>query len=204
MGVIETRDAAGVFGRQTGHLPIWHFERATGLTKAGAGIRALVDRLKADGEVSDDRLATLHALSDRVSEVVAYGPGHTDLATTAEGTLAATRGVCLDQAHVFIAATRSLGIPALYVNGYLLIDGREGQDAGHGWAEGFVEGHGWVGFDVANAICPDARYVRVASGRDFDEAAPVKGMTYTVPVGGRARDVERMTIMLNVKGLEVI
>jgi len=202
-GVIETRDAAGVFGRHNGYLPIWHFERATALTKAGAGIKALVDRLKADGKVGDDRLATLHALSDRVSEVVAYEPGHTDVATTAEGALAAARGVCQDQAHVFIAAARLLGIPARYVSGYLLIDGREDQDAGHGWAEGFVEGLGWVGFDVANAICPDARYVRVASGRDYDEAAPVKGMTYAVPVGGSARDVERMTIMLSVRPLEV-
>ena len=201
-GVIETRDSAGVFGRQTGYLPMWHFERATALTKPGAGIRALVDKLKSEGKVGDDRLATLHALSDRVAELVAYEPGHTDVATTAEGALAAARGVCQDQAHVFIAAARLLGIPARYVSGYLLMDAREDQDAGHGWAEGFVGGLGWVGFGVANAICPDARYVRVASGRDYDEAAPVKGLTYTVPVGGGARDVERMTIAVNVKALE--
>ena len=203
-GVIETRDCAGVFGRQTGYLPMWHFERPTALTRAGAGVRALCERLKAEGKVGNDRLATLHALSDRVAEAVAYEPGHTDVATTAEGALAAARGVCQDQAHVFIAAARWLGIPARYVSGYLLIDACEDQDAGHGWAEGFVEGLGWVGFDVANAICPDDRYVRVASGRDYDEAAPVKGMTYTVAMGGGARDVERMTIALNVKALESV
>ena len=203
-GEIDTHDTAGVFGRHTGYLPLWHFERATALTKAGAGIRGLVDRLKADGKVGDDRLATLHALSDRVGEAVRYEPGHTDVATTAEGALSAGAGVCQDQAHVFIAAARLLGIPARYVSGYLLMDAREEQDAGHGWAEAFVGGLGWVGFDVANAICPDARYVRVASGRDYDEAAPVKGMTYTVPVGGSARDVERMTIMLTVKALESV
>jgi transglutaminase-like putative cysteine protease len=193
-GLIETRDAAGVFGRHTGYLPLWHFVRETALTRPGTGIAALTSGLG-----GDDRLATLHALADRVAAAVVYAPGHTDVATTAEGALAAGRGVCQDQAHVFIAAARHLGIPARYVSGYLLIDGREDQDAGHGWAEGHVEGLGWVGFDVANAICPDARYVRVATGRDYDEAAPVKGLTYTVPVGGHATDVERMTIMLSVK-----
>ena len=195
-GLIETRDAAGVFGRHVGYLPLWHFTRETPLTRAGAGIAALIAGL--DG---DDRLALLHALSVRVSEAVAYAPGHTDVATTAEGALTAGHGVCQDQAHVFIAAARSLGIPARYVSGYLAMDEREDQDAGHGWAEGFVDGLGWVGFDVANAICPDARYVRVASGRDYDEAAPVKGLTYTVPVEGAASDVERMTIAVSVRAL---
>ena len=34
----------------------------------------------------------------------------------------------------------------------------------HGWAEGFVAGLGWVGFDPSDGICPDERYVRVAIG----------------------------------------
>ena len=198
-GLIETRDETGVFGRHIGYLPLWHFTRATPLTRAGAGIAALVDGLNDDA--AHDRLATLHALTARVREAVVYAPGHTDVATTAEGALTAARGVCQDQAHVFIAAARTLGIPARYVSGYLAMDEREEQDAGHGWAEGFVEGLGWVGFDVANAVCPDARYVRVASGRDYDEAAPIKGLTYTVPVDDEAKDVERMTITLSVRAL---
>ena len=42
----------------------------------------------------------------------------------------------------------------------------------------FVDDLGWVGFDIsANGISPDARYVRVATGLDYTEAAPVTGRT---------------------------
>ena len=42
----------------------------------------------------------------------------------------------------------------------------------------YVDGLGWVGFDVSNGISPDTRYVRVATGRDYREAAPVTGISY--------------------------
>ena len=59
-----------------------------------------------------------------------------------------------------------------------MMDDRIDQEAGHAWAEAHVDGLGWVGFDVSNGISPDARYVRVASGRDYGEAAPVTGISY--------------------------
>jgi transglutaminase-like putative cysteine protease len=49
------------------------------------------------------------------------------------------------------------------------------QDAMHAWAEVHVEGLGWVGFDVSNGVSPDTRYVRVATGLDYSEAAPISG-----------------------------
>lgn len=195
-GLIDTTDEAGVSGRHPGHLPLWHFVRPTRLTTPGAGIAALVAGLAPGGDV----LATLHALSERVQRAVAYAAGHTDVASSAEDALAVGRGVCQDQAHVFITAARALGIPARYVSGYLLIDGREVQEAGHGWAEGHVEGLGWVGFDVANAICPDDRYVRLAAGRDYADAAPVRGL-----VGAQGdrkpAGADRMTITVTVRAL---
>ena len=39
-------------------------------------------------------------------------------------------------------------------------------------------GLGWVGFDISNGISPDARYVRVATGLDYREAAPISGLRY--------------------------
>ena len=71
-----------------------------------------------------------------------------------------------------------LGIPARYVSGYLMMDDRVEQEAGHAWAEAHIDGLGWVGFDVSNGISPDRRYVRVATGRDYREAAPVTGISY--------------------------
>ncbi len=47
------------------------------------------------------------------------------------------------------------------------------------------EGLGWVGFDISNGISPDPRYVRVATGRDYRDAAPITGITF----GGLAQEL---------------
>ena len=98
------------------------------------------------------------------------------------------RGVCQDHAHIFIAAARAMDYPARYVSGYLMMNDRTRQDASHAWAEAHIGGLGWVGFDVSNGISPDARYVRVATGLDYREAAPVAGLRYGD--GSEAMDVE--------------
>ena len=78
----------------------------------------------------------------------------------------------------FNAPARARGVPARYVRGYLMLKDRVEQDAGHAWAEAMVEGLGWVGFDISNGISPDPHYVRVATGRDYRDAAPVTGIRY--------------------------
>ncbi len=173
-GTVRTADNNGILGEHVGHMPLWCFLRATPLTRAGEQVRALVDGIDAD---RGDELAFLHKLSEAVRARIEYLPGTTDVTTSAEEALLAGQGVCQDHAHVFIAAGRLLDIPMRYVGGYLKMDGLIEQEAGHGWAEAFVEGLGWVGFDVSNAICPDERYVRVATGCDYSEAAPVTGIT---------------------------
>lgn len=181
-GTIETRDNAGVIGQHCGHMPLWCFVNQTPLTKPGPRLRALISGLELDRR---ETLASLHRLKDAVHDAVRYETGRTDASTTAEDALAAGVGVCQDHAHVFIGAARQLGVPARYVSGYLLMDDRIEQDAGHAWAEAHVAGLGWVGFDVANRICPNDRYVRVATGCDYSEAAPVTGMA----VGGGQTDL---------------
>jgi transglutaminase-like putative cysteine protease len=86
--------------------------------------------------------------------------------------------VCQDHTHIFIAAARMSGIPARYVSVYLMMNDRIDQEATHAWAEAHVDGLGWIGFDVSNGISPDPRYVRVATGRDYRDAAPITGITF--------------------------
>ena len=181
-GVVETFDTAGVIGKHTGFMPLWVLRNQTPLTEPGPRMKALAARFaldapSADGPVGGNRLEVLHGLSDEIAAAVAYEAGHTGADTTGEAALALGLGVCQDHAHIFIGAARLLGIPARYVSGYLLMDDRTEQDAGHAWAEAHVEGLGWVGFDVSNAICPDQRYVRVAVGADYRDAAPVTSLS---------------------------
>ncbi len=190
-GVVETDDNAGVIGRHSGHLPLWSFVRQTPLTRPGVRLRALLR--EAQGAGGDTPLDFLHALSGLIRERVAYEAGRTHSATTAEEAAQHGYGVCQDHAHIFIGAARAGGIPARYVSGYLLMDDRIEQEATHAWAEAHVEGLGWVGFDVSNGISPDPRYVRVATGSDYRDAAPVTGISF----GGAAEEV--LTVGLTVE-----
>ncbi len=121
-----------------------------------------------------------------------YRGGITDTETSAGEALSGAGGVCQDHSHIFLAAARHLGIPARYVSGYLLIDGVTDQSASHAWVEAHVDGLGWVGFDVSNGISPDNRYIRVATGFDYQDAAPITGLSYG------ARD-ESMVVSLRVE-----
>ena len=172
-GVVETVNTHGIVGQQGGHVPLWMFLRPTELTKPGKRIAALAKDI---GDASS--VAGLHALSAAILGAMPYQIEDTGVSDSAEDALTRGHGVCMDHAHVFIAAARKLGIPARYVSGYLMIEGGGEQTASHAWAEAHVENLGWVGFDISNGISPDDRYVRVATGLDYRDAAPVSGISF--------------------------
>ncbi|MFN2101246.1 transglutaminase domain-containing protein [Altererythrobacter sp. MF3-039] len=174
-GVVDTEDNAGVIGQHSGHMPLWSFLSQTPLTKPGPTIRAMVKEVEQE---TQDKLEQLHAMSSAVLGKVDYRIGTTNVTTTAEQAAEAASGVCQDHAHIFIGGARLLNIPARYVSGYLMMNDRIDQEATHAWAEAFIEGLGWVGFDISNGISPDARYVRVATGCDYRDAAPITGISF--------------------------
>jgi transglutaminase-like putative cysteine protease len=169
-GTVETEDCNGVVAGFTKVASPRVFLRETAQTKPDGAIRALA--ASAHGK---DTLERLHALLGAVRDRVEYVPGATDTHTSAAEALADGKGVCQDHAHIFIAAARSLDIPARYVTGYLVLSEQGPADAHHAWAEAWIESLGWIGFDVANRICPTDRYVRLAAGLDAGYAAPVVG-----------------------------
>ncbi len=175
-GQIETTEAHGVLGYSSGLAPLWLFRRSTSLTRAGERVIALAELIRSTA--SPEPVEQMHALVAAIVDAVVYTTGTSVVSDSAEDALAAGRGVCQDHAHVLIAAARQLGYSARYVSGYLQMDGTEAQDASHAWAEVWMPDLGWVGFDPSNGISPDERYVRVASGLDYSEAAPISGIRY--------------------------
>ena len=171
-GTVETREHHGVVTGLAVVAPCRIFLRATHLTRPDDAIRDLAARAR-----GDDEIARLHDLMALVRDAIDYERGTTHGGTTAAESLALGRGVCQDHAHVFVSAARSLGIPARYVTGYMAIGapGEIAESAHHAWAEAHVPSLGWIGFDVANRICPDELYVRLACGLDAEQAAPVRG-----------------------------
>ena len=173
VGLVENTEGDGVLGKHQGFLPLWHFKRSSPLTQAGEGVRKLVAGL---GDCDIAQVSTGHALSAAILDTVGYEGGNTHSGTTAEEAITGGTGVCQDHAHIFCSAARLMVLPARYVSGYLMMNDRVEQDASHAWAEAFFEGLGWVGFDISNGYSPDERYIRVATGIDFREAAPINGM----------------------------
>lgn len=172
-GVVETSNNSGIIGKHKGYTPLWYFLRQTELTTAGPHMQALLKELGSSGK---DDIEKLHQLSQLITDHVAYELGKTEATTTAEEALEAGHGVCQDHAHIFLSATRHMGYPARYVSGYLMMNDRVDQDASHAWAEVYAENIGWIGFDISNGISPDERYVRVATGLDYKDAAPITGL----------------------------
>ena len=170
MGEVETQERNGVFGPHIGFVPLWLYRRETPLTKPGKLLRELTRGIEGDGD-----LARMHSLMSVITAEVEYTKDVTNTETSAEQALELNAGVCQDFSQIFVAAARLLGLPARYVSGYMLDDGGM-KAASHAWAEAHVQGLGWVGFDPANEICPDERYVRIASGLDYADTAPVSGM----------------------------
>jgi len=188
-GEIETSDTAGIIGPHRNFMPLWMFKRATSLTIPGPGIQALLKELDIG---HNDDIARAHALSALIVKHVPYATGRTDANTGAEQAMSHGAGVCQDHAHIFITAMRLLDHPARYVSGYLMMNDRIDQDATHAWAEAWFEGIGWLGFDVSNGYSPDARYIRVATGFDYNDASPVSGMRY-------GPTEEKMNVQLQVQ-----
>ncbi len=107
-----------------------------------------------------------------------YEPGSTNVATHLDQCFAEKRGVCQDFTHVMLGLCRAADIPARYASGYLYNGPRDhliGAQASHAWAEVFLPVVGWIGFDPTNNTLADARYVKVAVGRDYEDVAPIRG-----------------------------
>ena len=113
-------------------------------------------------------------LMQAVHERIAYVSGATTVQTTAQQAFKQAQGVCQDQAHVFLAIARAIGVPARYVSGYLNT-GDLGHLASHAWVDVYTDQHEWLSLDITHNCITDGRHCRLAIGRDYDSAAPVRG-----------------------------
>ncbi len=192
LGLVQTTDLAGVLRGHREMVPPEAYLRESPATRMDPSLA----RLSGTGGSSADPLSSAHALSQAVSDAVAYRPGTTHAKTTAAEALAQGEGVCQDHAQILCAIARARGFPARYVSGYLFatVDGVP-HEAAHAWAELHLSALGWVGFDPANRCCPDDRYIRLGSGLDAGEAAPIRG-------SARSAGKESLSVQVAVQSVQ--
>ena len=172
-GTVETADLHGVLRGHRERVPPEAYLRTTRFTRPDTALRELA---VAATDTGTSPLDKAHSLANAIRDAIAYRPGETHSQTTASEALANGAGVCQDHAHALIAAALTVDIPARYAVGYLHAEGGIAE-ASHGWAELWVEDLGWVGFDPANGVCPDENYIRIGSGLDAIDSAPIRGVS---------------------------
>ncbi len=126
--------------------------------------------------------AALMQAAKTIFQRLRYEPGATEVNTKIEDCLQQRSGVCQDFTHILLAIGRKWGIPSRYVSGYLHlypnIERVITDSASHAWGEFYFPECGWVGIDATNDTMVDHRYIRVSVGRDYEDAAPTKGVVY--------------------------
>jgi transglutaminase-like putative cysteine protease len=175
-GVVATTPLANGRLEYGDTLPRLLFTVPTHLTQPTPELAALAGRcLPRSGQATTDELLDLAA---QIAGRVAYRSGATTVFSTAGEAMALGAGVCQDHAHIFLACCHARGIPARYVSGYI-DPGSTGHAASHAWIDAWAEDGdftGWVSIDVTHARPMTDAYCRLAIGRDYESAAPVRGM----------------------------
>ena len=147
-------------------------------------------------------LEAAHDLMQRIFSDFTYESQSTQVNTPALEALTQRKGVCQDFAHIMIACLRAVGIPARYVSGYLLTQPApgtvklKGSDASHAWVSVYVPdlplNQRWCDLDPTNNRAgwhsPGVDYVTLATGRDFSDVSPIRGVihggaSHTLSVG---------------------
>jgi len=120
------------------------------------------------------------ALLDRLNEVIFKTIRHDIRAEGAarrpEQTLALGHGACRDVTILFIAACRSLGIPARFVSGYQAeADTPDGRRHLHAWPEAFIPGEGWRAYDPTHGLAVGEGHVALAAAPEQAGTMPLEG-----------------------------
>lgn len=166
--------------------------RATRLTAADDRLRDLAHGVAREAGPRAQPLQLAATLCRRVHGVLAYQYGMTGVRTTAVEALAAGCGVCQDSAHVMLAACHVLALPARYVSGHLL-----GRGGTHAWVEVIVadgEQAVAIAFDPCNGVPGSARYLTVATGRDYADVRPTSG-SYLGAASGSLTTSRRVAVL---------
>ena len=162
----------------------------TPLTASFAAIEQLARQTLPSGlKTGDDALT----MASAICQAVRYISGYTNVTSTAEQAFKMALGVCQDHAHVMMAACRSLGVGARYVSGYV-DPGNSRAAASHAWVDIWLQDQ-WVSIDVTNGIYASDSHCRLAIGRDYLDACPVRGMRE----GGQT---EELDVSVTVQSLQ--
>ena len=124
---------------------------------------------------SNNALSFTYQLIEIIQDRVKYTKRHTGPAWPASRTLRERVGSCRDLAMLMVEACRSVGIPSRFVSGYHFEDPLPNEFDLHAWAELYIPGAGWRGFDPSGKGLIDERYLTLVSSSKSNLTAVITG-----------------------------
>lgn len=124
---------------------------------------------------SNNALSFIYQLIEIIQDRVKYTKRHTGPAWPASRTLKERVGSCRDLAMLMVEACRSVGIPSRFVSGYHFEDPLPNEFDLHAWAELYIPGAGWRGFDPSGKGLIDERYLTLVSSSKSNLTAVITG-----------------------------
>lgn len=84
-------------------------------------------------------------------------------------------GTCRDLAVLFVEICREAGIPARFVSGYQEGDPDLPEAELHAWAEAYLPGIGWRGYDPTHGLVVADRHIPLAAAPEPEQTMPLTG-----------------------------
>jgi transglutaminase-like putative cysteine protease len=130
--------------------------------------------------------ALLQRLSGHIRDTLCYQIREEPGVQTPAETVSCGTGSCRDFACLFMEAARRLGLASRFVSGYLHAPpSTTNFGATHAWAEVYLPGAGWKGFDPTIGEVVGTNHIAVAVARLPDSVPPIAG-SFVGPAGARA------------------